>query len=563
MTLPLFKDRETKKLALRLYQEECLLAIRKAKEEGKSRLLVSMPTGTGKSACMAALPDYLATSRKSLVLANREELLEQNANTFQRMNPNAIIEIEQADRFASPMADIIVASVPTIGQSGSKRISRFWPEQFGLIISDEAHFSVAQTWRNIYEYFGLPDRKDILHVGFTATPRRGNGEGLGDIFEEIVYHKDIGEMIDEGWLCQIRGRRIQTRTDISRVRTKMGDFQENDLAAAVNNSDRNATAVKAYLEYGENKRCMVFAVDIAHTLSLRDAFLANGITAEAVTGTSSKEERRGAATRFKSGETKVLVNCAVYVYGYDEPAIEVIIMAKPSKSSVYFTQAVGRGLRPSPETGKTHCLIIDLVDNAEKHSVLTIPSLFGLPANLDLKGKEVRAAEKKMQAFVKEHPLSKAAVDPKSLTDLDQLDIQSEEINFFAPPKLADEVLANSQLTWIVRYGGYTMSCGKGREATIEKDILGHYTVTLRDEGRLLVNQKEKSTGTAFQAADRYIREFWPESLSLLRQNAGWKAKPATEAQLNILRRMRVPFPSNITKGEASLLIGQKIASRG
>lgn len=197
----------------------------------------------------------------------------------------------------------------------------------------------------------------------------------------ILLSKDIGEMIDEGWLCQIRGRRIQTKTDISRVRSKMGDFAENELAEAVNNADRNATAVKAYLEYGENKRCMVFAVDVDHTLSLRDAFLARGISAEAVTGTTPKEERRGAASRFRSGETKVLVNCMVYTYGYDEPAIEVIIMAKPSKSSVYFVQACGRGLRPSPDTRKTHCLIIDLVDNSEKHSVMTIPSLFGLPGS--------------------------------------------------------------------------------------------------------------------------------------------------------------------------------------
>ena len=517
----------------------------------------------GKSACMAALPSFLGEKRKTIALANREELLGQNAATFQKLNPNAMVEIEQADQYASPMASIVIASVPSIGSTGSKRLSRFWAEQFGLMISDEAHFSAAPTWRNVYEYFGLPSRKDLLHVGFTATPRRGNGEGLGEIFEEIVYHKDIGEMIDEGWLAPIRGRRIQTKTDISRVRSKMGDFQDNELAEAVNNSDRNATAVKAYLEYGENKRCMVFAVDVAHTQSLNDAFLSQGIPAEAVTGTTPKEERRGAAARFRSGETKVLVNCAVYVYGYDEPAIEVIIMAKPSKSSLYFTQAIGRGLRPSPDTGKTHCLVIDLVDNSTRHSVMTIPSLFGLPSKLDLNGEDVRCAEKKVKAFIREHPTSKAAVDPESLTDLNQLEIQSQEIDFFTPPKISDEVLANSQLTWISRYGGWTMSAGKGREANIEKDILGQYTITLHDGGRLMVDQKNKSMGDAFKAADRYVLEFWPDSLALLRQNAGWKSAPATSAQLGVLRRMRVGFPSNITKGEASLLIGQKIASRG
>ncbi|NKE69864.1 DEAD/DEAH box helicase [Nitrospiraceae bacterium HYJII51-Mn-bac16s-1-B09] len=565
MNLSLFENPSPPKLPLRPYQEECLQAIRKAKEEGKNRLLVSLPTGGGKTVIFSRLPSHLEEKRKTLVLAHRDELIGQARRKFIASNPEMFVEIEQADHYSTPFAQAVIASVATLGpERAAKRRGRFWPEQYGIIITDECHHAAAKTYQNIYEHFGLPDRKDILHVGFTATPKRGDGAGLGGIYEEIVYHKDIGEMIDEGWLVEIKGRRVSTSTDLSRVRSSMGDFQENELAEAVNNDNRNALVVKSYLEFAEGKRCLVFAVDTAHTIALRDTFLAAGIPTAAVIGTTDVEkERPQIYADFAAGRIKVIVNCMVLTEGYDEPTVEAIIQARPTKSSLLYTQIIGRGLRLSPETGKTHCLVIDLVDNSTKNSVKTIPSLFGLPANLDLKGGEVRAAEKKIKAFIKEHPMSKTAVDPESLTDLDQLEIQSQEIDFFAPPKLSDEVLENSKLTWISRYGGWTMSCGAGREAKIEKDILGHYTVTIHDEGRLMVDQKEKSMGCAFQAADRYVREFWPDALNLLRQNAGWKSAPATDAQLNILRRMRIPFPANITKGAASLLIGQKIASRG
>ncbi|MBI4332608.1 MAG: DEAD/DEAH box helicase family protein, partial [Chloroflexi bacterium] len=134
-------------LTLRPYQVECLEAIQIAHSSGKNRLLVSLPTGTGKTVVFAHLPRCLSLHKKMLVLAHREELLEQAAEKIRAANPGARVEIEQSERRANPGADVIVASVPSIGREGSQRIARLNPSDFGLIIADEAHHAITPTWR--------------------------------------------------------------------------------------------------------------------------------------------------------------------------------------------------------------------------------------------------------------------------------------------------------------------------------------------------------------------------------------------------------------------------------
>lgn len=547
-------------MILRPFQTECLEAIRTAKQAGILRQLVSLPTGGGKTVIFSALPRFLGSEKRTLVLAHREELLDQAADKFNASNPGAFVEIEQADRSASPFASIVIASVPSIGKAGSARIQKFWPEQFDLIITDEAHHATAPTYQSIYKHFGLGERKDILHVGFTATPKRGDNTGLDSTFEEIVYHKDIQWMIDNGYLARITGRRVSTGTDLSRVRTNRGDFQSNDLARAVNNADRNAAIVKSYVVYAFGKKCLVFAVDVAHAIGLKDAFSGHGIRAEVITGETPREERAKILAAYALGEIKVLVNCMVLTEGFDEPSIEVIIMARPTTSSLLHTQMIGRGTRLFP--GKEECLVIDMVDNSSKHSIRTIPSLFGLPANLDLKGGDARSAEKKYKAFVASHPHSRLALEPEQLTSLDLLDLQSEKIDFFKAPTFSPEVLANSQLTWIAHEGGFVMNAGHKKEARIEKDILGQYEITLTAADQKIFQAKEKDTGSAFRAADGAVRDLWPDSLGLLNRASGWRKDQATPGQLGLLRKLKVTFPSDIKKGDASVLISQALAKK-
>ena len=189
---------------LRPYQRQCLERLRQRYREGKRRLLVSLPTGTGKTLIFAQFPHYFRMKKRLLVLAHREELLEQARQKFHAADPSLRVEIEQAGKRASAECKVVIASVPTIGRAGSTRLAALDPQDFYLIVVDEAHHSVAKSYRAIFEHFELfaPDTPRML-VGFTATPRRGDQQGLGEVFEEIAYSRSLEEMIRARFLCPV------------------------------------------------------------------------------------------------------------------------------------------------------------------------------------------------------------------------------------------------------------------------------------------------------------------------------------------------------------------------
>lgn len=180
---------------LRPYQQDCLARVRAAYKGGLRRVLVSLPTGTGKTIVFASFPLAFQMKKKLLVLAHREELIEQAAEKLQTAAPELEVGIEQGSRRASPSARLIVGSVPTLGRVASKRLAALDPEQFSIIVVDEAHHAVAETYRRVLDHFRLFEKGDRFLVGFTATPRRGDGEALGQVFEDIVYARGIEEMV--------------------------------------------------------------------------------------------------------------------------------------------------------------------------------------------------------------------------------------------------------------------------------------------------------------------------------------------------------------------------------
>ena len=142
-------------MKLRPYQDDCLQRIRAQYLEGARRLLVSLPTGTGKTVVFAAMPTFFKMRKRMLVLAHRQELLEQAASKFAAVAPGLRVGIEQGSRHAPSDADVVLASVPTVGRETSSRLLRLDPEQFYLIVVDEAHHAVAATYRRVFDHFGL------------------------------------------------------------------------------------------------------------------------------------------------------------------------------------------------------------------------------------------------------------------------------------------------------------------------------------------------------------------------------------------------------------------------
>jgi len=233
---------------IRSYQRAALASVGQYYTDGCRRQLIVMPTGTGKTVVFSQLPGILSKlglTGQILVLAHRKELIQQAADKLQHWNPGASIGVEQAENISDPDADIVVASVPTIGRRDSKRLLKFVPERFAAVVCDEAHHSTADTYQRVFEHFGFPklpprdsdayfdatqnEQGSTLLLGVTATPQRGDEEPLGQVYQNEVFNYSLRQAIEEGWLVDLRAFRIRTGSDISRVKTVAGDFNAGQL----------------------------------------------------------------------------------------------------------------------------------------------------------------------------------------------------------------------------------------------------------------------------------------------------------------------------------------------
>jgi len=416
---------------LRPYQIEAQKAIVDARERGTRRQLVSLATGLGKTVVIATLPQLLKVrpSDVTLVIAHRDELIQQIAEKMQVANPDALIGIEKAERRASEHSSIVVATVQTLaGKRLEEFIARFG-RRISLFVIDEAHHAAAPTYRAIVDSI-LESRPDATVIGFTATPNRGDGVRLIDVFHEIVYSMEARAAIDAGYLVPVRSFAIATRTNLDDVASRAGDFVIGQLAQAVNTKERNARIVDAYRRHTPNAKALVFTASVEHARDVADVFVGAGIEAAFASGETSRDERERIFRDFRADRIKVLVNCGLYLEGFDVPSIEVVINARPTKSTTLYTQITGRGLRPvddianvlsaTPnavqrckqiaESSKPYAIVLDLVDQAHRHAVVTLPSLWGIPLQIDAQGRPVSQVAAKYEELCHRDPKLAARV---------------------------------------------------------------------------------------------------------------------------------------------------------
>lgn len=551
-------------MPLRPYQLETHAAIRKSYDTMIRQQLVSAATGTGKTYTFANLPGVLSDvlPERMLVLAHREELLDQAIKDIKSANPTLSVTKEMGAYVGDENADVIVASVATLGRKGTERGQRFPWEKIDKVITDEAHHAITDTYRNVYELADVlrPDTHK-LHVGFTATPQRADGKAMAAVFKRIVYEYSLRRAIEEGYLVEPHGIRVHTDTSLADVKLSGGDFSLGSLADAINTPQRNQLVVKAWLDHGKGRPTIGFTANIQHAADLCAMFVHYGVKAEYVWG--EDPERKDKIARHKSCETTVLLNCGVLTEGYDDPQISCILLARPTRSGVLYCQMVGRGTRLF--LGKNDCIVIDVVDASSKNSLLTLPTLMGMDAKLNLKGKGILWAVKKLEDAAKDYP----AIDFSQLGDIDSLTTYIEGINLFEV-KFAAEVETNSDLTWYNSpTGGYVLKLpseytvkDKDQVQVIE-NILGKFDIVGKIKGKKYRGERD-TIGEAFQAADSLIADKAGEALKLLKRKEEWHDAPATEPQLKMLRRLYKgkAIPPGLDKGAASKLISSAMASK-
>lgn len=567
----------------RPYQLEQLECTKKDLEAGNNRLLVVAATGTGKTVYFSSLPKFLEMEGQMFVLVHREELAEQAADKISKWNPMLKVGIEMGDSYADVDSDVVVASVATLGKAGSKRIERFDPGAVSCIVTDEAHHSTASTYMNIYDYFGMfAEGSHKALIGVTATPNRADGVALAKVYSKITHTYSMRQAIEDGWLSDIRAIRLRTRTDISGVKTTAGDFQIGELSNAINNPKRNQQIVKAWLDNAKGLPTIGFTADIQHAKDLAKTFEHYGVKAQAVWG--DDPERKQKFADHKAGVFDVLLNCGIATEGYDDPRIQCVIMARPTKSQTLYIQCVGRGTRLQEGIGnlkealaagwavtKKDCLVIDVVDITSRQSLVSVPSLFGMSTNVDLKGKSAFDAVKKLEKAQSEHP----EIDFSELDDLDKIDATIEEANIW-DVKFAPEVTENSTLGWHRAWdGSYVIMIPSKKpriegakppapdELKISANTLGTWDIFGAIEGTKYRGNRP-TLEEAFRAADNLLMQKAADALNILQREAEWHDEPMTDSQGRMLKRLLKgkALPPNLKKGQASKLISSLIAGK-
>jgi superfamily II DNA or RNA helicase len=574
---------------LRPYQTAALNSIVKEYAGGCRQQLAALATGTGKTVIFAQLPTALEKELpgQTLVLAHRETLIDQAINQLRRYNPSLTVDKEMAEHHADPNADVIVGSVATLGRTGTKRAERFNWDNITKVVCDEAHHSTATTYQNVFQLAGVlqPDTKKLL-LGVTATPARGDGKALAAVYKKIVYTYAIRQAIEDGWLVDVRGLRLNTRVSLDDVRTVAGDFAQDQLATVVNNPVRNQLIVKSWIDNAFGLQTVVFSVDIQHAKDLSAAFEVAGVKSAAIWGGDPAINNK--LEMHKDGRLQVLVNCQVLTEGYDDWRIGCILLAKPTKSSTLFTQMVGRGTRLEEGTGnlvealaagrpvtKKDCLVIDVVDCAARHSLVTLPTLMGLNADMDLKGRSAVRSARAIEQAMEDNP----HIDFSKLNDISTLKAYVESINLF-DVKFPVEVTQHSSLSWYpTQSGGYSLMLPKHGRMQIQQNMLDKYDITALINGKKYAGVRD-TLEQAFVAADDLVTNVTPETLKILSRSAHWHDDPATEPQKRTLRRLfkgrQTPYcicpvtsteklcptckaRTDLTKGHACRLITAKI----
>lgn len=523
---------------LRPYQQECIDTCLAELQRGTRRQAISLPVGSGKTVIFSHLIKSLPThptARKVLVLAHREELILQAKRQIESVNSGLKVEVEKASQRASDSADVIVASVPTLGRSSDRLFQRFRKDDFKCIIVDEAHHSVADSYMKIMRHFDVFNPKsDILIWGCSATLSRQDWRALGDLFEKVCFHIDLPTMLEQGWLARVEAYSVFTDTDLSDISMHRDDFSNDDLSLAINTPIRNrliaANWKREAFEKHQRRATVVFALNIRHVEGLAGAFSELGIRCEAVTGSTPRLQRMQILADFAKGEIPVLVNCAVLTEGTDLPITDCIVMTRPTCNSNTYTQMVGRGLRR--HAGKEYCLVLDVVDkfNSGTRSLVSFPSLLSRTQ----RSKDRDGAEK-------EHDAREAAEA--------QTEIRVEGLKVTVTPSSAFDVDLDGQpLSWIkIDRESWILAVDDGvyLELAIRYNGPGGIPSTCsliehseKEQRRLLL--ADASFLKAFGAADGYIDGLASKKQSLynLRTKEYWRKTHISQAQLALILKL-------------------------
>lgn len=353
---------------LRPDQQQLTIQLRASIASGKRAPLLVAPTAWGKTFWFSSVAQSaIAKQKRVIILSHRTELIDQISESLNLFNvPHSYIS---AGYGYDPFAKVHIASVFTL----AKRIGKIAKPD--LFIIDEAHHSIRKsTWGKILDFYpGTP------RIGVTATPFRMSGEGLGDLFDDLIVGPSVRELIDNGTLSNYR-MFAPTTLNLSTIHTRIGEFVQSELSAAVDVPSIIGDAVTHYRKYAEGKQAVAFCVSVEHAHHTRDAFRQAGFNAECIDGTMERLERRRVVEAFRCDRLKIITSCNIVNEGFDVKGIECGIFLRPTQSLTLWLQQLGRCLRSKP--GKTYAILLDHANNAMRHGLPDSPREWSLEGHI-------------------------------------------------------------------------------------------------------------------------------------------------------------------------------------
>jgi superfamily II DNA or RNA helicase len=534
---------------LRSYQREAIDAVTAAWSEGIKRPAIVLATGLGKTVIFSQLASEYRerTGKRVLILVHRDELADQALAKVRGIAPDLSVgKVKAADNDVH--ADVVVASVQTLSRerrlnqlSQMNEISLSGP--IGLIITDECHHGVAPSYGKIYDAF-----PEAVQLGVTATLARGDGIGLGSVWDEVVYDKSIAWGIKKGFLSPVRGIAVRSpELDLSAVRSSRGDYQVNDLGRALEDSGVLDIIPKAYTEHAADRPGVVFLPTVQTAQHAADSLNASGIRTAVISGETPREDRVRIFEDYRTGRVQVLSNCMVLTEGFDAPHTSCIVVARPTQSNPLYVQMVGRGTRTFP--GKTDCLVLDVVGAGATNKLRTLvdlePGMFPDPQPCEVCNHVPCVC-----------PCSgcggpRPCRECNEETELETVKGKTEEVDLFA----------GSSQSWLMTKGGVMfIPAGEGEVILWPSQEPGLWDVVAAPKtGRWVRLHAALPLGTASAWAETEADELAPFNV---RKTASWRKKKPSEAQLKFATSLGIQLPEDVRSGDLGNLISVALASR-
>lgn len=537
---------------LRDYQREAIDRIGDAHASGMGFPAVVLPTGSGKTVIFAhQTSEHIeANNNRVLILVHRDELADQAIAKIRAVAPDlrvGKVKAEDDDVYA----DVVVASVQTASRPGrlehlvasqSSSPNRR-PRKFGLVITDEVHHCVAQSYRKIYDAFPTAAR-----AGYTATLARGDGVGLGNVVDDVVFRRTWLWMIKRGYLVDPVSQVATVEDlDLSAVARSRGDYTASSLGQAMTDTRAHVVIARAYREHAADRRGIVFTPNVATAYLVSAELDRLGIVSDVVEANTSREERQLIYKRSRTGDLQVIVNCGVLTEGADFPWIDCVV-PKITSSEPLFQQMVGRGLRTFP--GKDDALILSI--GGVSGRLRTLADL--APGEV----RQVRPGESLAEAEAREEEITDAPVRSGRLritvrhTDLfaasKSVWLRTEGGVMFIPVADGEVFLwPRADGLWQVRHAPHDTARVKVRWPVVRDGLTLDMAMAWGE-----TEAEERDTGTGKRNA------------RMANRNSLWRKikEPPSAGQKAACEIRRIPVPDGATKAEISDVLSVWTATR-